>query len=551
MEARSKTVEDWFSMIREGQITLPRFQRHEAWRPHQVEGVLENILRQPSLPIGALLVLEVGDKELFHSRPIVGAPAPTSKPQLNLLDGQQRMTALWRALMDDYGDFTVFVSLSDEPYPEIEIIRRYITKQGNRMPLWADDPKGTLERGLFPVALLCPGAAGEKNADEWGEKAEVDKAADRKITKLRQRIASYAIPFLSLPVGTEQETALDVFIKMNTSASPLKDFDIVVAQLEGAVGSSLHDMIDELHESVPAARDFGKAEDIALAVGALLNGKPPLKRTYLDPEFGRELADVWDKVVLGMQRGTAFLRDEAIFNQKLLPSEVIVYMTAALWANVPVDGTDEEGRARKIIRKAIWRASFTDRYLKTASTRAFADFKAINDLLSKNANSATPELFDETINPLPPAEELVRGGWPARKDRLGRAIIAVALYSGGYDFADGAKATPESVRFREYHHVYPKSLLEGKFPSHEINSALNCALISWKTNRKIAAKNPADYLAERAKDANASEQEVRQRLESHLVPYDELLEGDFQEFLSCRAKLVEARMKKLCDGSMP
>lgn len=24
MEARSKTVEDWFAMIREGQITLPR-----------------------------------------------------------------------------------------------------------------------------------------------------------------------------------------------------------------------------------------------------------------------------------------------------------------------------------------------------------------------------------------------------------------------------------------------------------------------------------------------------------------------------------------------
>ncbi len=551
MEARSKTVEDWFAMIREGQITLPRFQRHEAWRPHQVEGVLENILRQPSLPIGALLVLEVGDKELFHSRPIVGAPAPKSKPQLNLLDGQQRMTALWRALMDDYDDFTIFVSLSEEPSPEIEIVRRYITKQGNKMPLWADDPKGALERGFFPAALLCPGSAGEKRLDEWTEDAEVEKAIDRRITKLRQRLASYTIPFLSLPVGTEQETALDVFIKMNTSASPLKDFDIVVAQLEGAVGDSLHDMIEKLHEEVPAARDFGKAEDIALAVGALLNGKPPLKRTYLDPEFGRELANVWDKVVLGMKRGTDFLRDEAIFNQKLLPSEVIVYMTAALWANVPIDGVDEEGRARKIIRKAIWRASFTDRYLKTASTRAFADFKAINDLLSKTDTPVTPELFDETVNPLPPAEELVRGGWPARKDRLGRAIIAVSLYGGGYDFADGAKATSESVRFREYHHVYPKSLLEGQFPNHEINSALNCALISWKTNRKIAAKNPEDYLAERAKDANATEAEVRQRLQSHLVPYDALVAGDFQKFLFSRAQLVEARMKKMCDGLMP
>lgn len=78
---------------------------------------LENILRSPSLPIGALLVLEVGDKELFHSRPISGAPRPTGLPQLNLLDGQQRMTALWKSLNDLCDDFTVFVSLKNEDIP--------------------------------------------------------------------------------------------------------------------------------------------------------------------------------------------------------------------------------------------------------------------------------------------------------------------------------------------------------------------------------------------------------------------------------------------------
>jgi len=551
MEARTKTVEDWFAMVREGQITLPRFQRFEAWRPNQIEGVLENILRQPSLPIGALLVLEVGDEELFNSRPISGAPAPESKPQMNLLDGQQRMTALWRALTDNYEDFTVFVSLEDEERPEIEICRRYSSKSGTRMPLWADDPAGTFERKFFPVSLLCPGSRGEKAMDAWTEQAGTDKATDKAIMKLRQRIASYAIPFLSLPVSTEQETALDVFIKMNTSASPLKDFDIVVAQLEGAIGNSLHEMIEDLHDKVPTAGDYGKAEDVALAVGALLNGKPPLKRTYLDPGFGSELADVWDKVVLGLSRGVSFLRDEAIFNEKLLPTEVIVYLTSALWANVPVDGADEEGRARTQIRKAIWRASFTDRYLKTATTRAFADYKAISDLISSPSSTSLPDLFDESQNPLPTTDELSRGGWPGRKDRLGRAIIAVSLYGGGYDFADGAKATADNVRLREYHHVYPKSLIQDVFPDHVVNSALNCALVSWKTNRKIAAKTPKEYLEERAEDANATEAEVRQRLESHLVPYDELISGDFETFITARSEKIYATMKKLCEGRMP
>ena len=551
MEARTKTVEDWFAIVRDGQITLPRFQRYEAWRPNQVEGVLENILRQPSLPIGALLVLEVGDEELFVSRPISGSPEPKSKPQMNLLDGQQRMTALWRALTDNYEDLTVFVSLENEGRPDIEICRRYLSKSGKRMPLWADDPSGTFERNYFPVSLLCPGAKGEQLMDAWTEKAGTDKATDKAIMKLRQRLASYSIPFLSLPVSTEQETALDVFIKMNTSASPLKDFDIVVAQLEGAIGNSLHDMIEDLYEKVPIVRDYGKAEDIALAVGALLNGKPPLKRTYLDPVFGSELANVWDKVILGLSRGVSFLRDEAIFNEKLLPTEVIVYLTSALWANVPVDGADEEGRARTQIRKAIWRASFTDRYLKTATTRAFADYKAIADLIRNPGLTSLPDLFDESQNALPAPDELLRGGWPGRKDRLGRAIIAVSLYGGGYDFADGAKANADSVRSREYHHVFPKGLIESIFPDHVVNSALNCALISWKTNRKIAAKSPKHYLQERAVDANATEEEVRDRLESHLVPYDELLSGDFEAFTTERSKRIYTSMEKLCQGLLP
>lgn len=551
MEARTKTIEDWFSMIREGQLTLPRFQRFEAWRPNQIEGVLENILREPSLPIGALLTLEVGDRELFHSRPLSGAPEPKGMPQMNLLDGQQRMTALWRALTDDYDEFTVFVSLQNEERPEVEIVKRHISKSGSRMPLWADQASECLSRDLIPASVLCPGSKGEQAMDTWTEDAGTQKSTDRQIMRLRQRLASYPIPFLSLPVNTEQETALDVFINMNTSASPLKDFDIVVAQLEGAVGDSLHDMIADLREEVPAALDYGRLEDTALAVGALLNGKPPLKKTYLDPKFGSELAVVWGQVVSGIRRGVAFLRDEAIFNVRLLPTEVIVYLTSALWANVPEDGVDHEGRARSLIRKVIWRASFTDRYLKTATTRAFADFKALRKLIEDPGNEAIPSLFDPEQSPLPSASELVRGGWPNRKDRLGRAIIAVSLYGGGYDFADGAKATASNVGRREYHHIYPKSLIKGEFPDHEVNSALNCALVSWKTNRKISAKSPKQYLQERAADANATEEQVRHRLSTHLVPYDALVQGQFQEFLEKRAHLVHGYMVKLCDGSIP
>jgi Protein of unknown function DUF262 len=164
MEARSKKIEDWFSMIEQGQIKLPRFQRHEAWRTQQIAGLFENILRTPPLPVGVLLILEVGDKELFHSRPIVGAPSVNARPSMHLLDGQQRMTALWRSLTDDYKELRVFVRVTkaevpdveaettdseDTDLPLIEIVKRW-DRKGVMQPVWADDPlKDASPRCLF------------------------------------------------------------------------------------------------------------------------------------------------------------------------------------------------------------------------------------------------------------------------------------------------------------------------------------------------------------------------------------------------------------------
>ncbi|MCY4462202.1 MAG: hypothetical protein OXC26_17700 [Albidovulum sp.] len=89
--------------------------------------------------------------------------------------------------------------------------------------------------------------------------------------------------------------------------------------------------------------------------------------------------------------------------------------------------------------------------------------------------------------------------------------MAASLYGGGYDFADGGKATAERVQRREYHHLFPRRFVEQSYPDHVVNCAMNCALISWKTNRKIAAKSPKQYIDERASDANASEEDVRFR----------------------------------------
>jgi hypothetical protein len=568
MEARNKKIEDWFAMVKQGQMVLPRFQRHEAWRHSQVIGLLENILRDPPLPIGALLTLEVGDKEQFHSRPIVGAPEPSGKVIMHLLDGQQRMTALWRSLTADYrrDGIEVLVAIGSErdsedgeiddeaiDAPVVETLKRW-DRKGVMQPVWANDPVTMFQQGYLPAAILCPGSQGEAALDAWEDALEkaglLNKALTKRASSLRQRISAYNIPFLSLTSSTGRDTALDVFIKMNTSATPLKDFDIVVAQLESVTGDSLHDMVEELVASVPAARDFGRVEDSILSVAALLMGRPPLKKTYLDPTYGNEFVSVWERLKHGFKHGISFLRSEAILNEQCLPSDVIVYLICALWADVPENGFDNGGNARTLIRKALWRACYTNRYGKTSATRAFADYKSLRDLIV-GKDFTHCELFDETYNPLPAKEEMVLAGWPGRKDRLPRALLATGLRRGGQDFADGAAITPENFYAREFHHLYPVGVLSGDRADEKVNRALNCALISWTTNRKVGAQTPSKYISNRAAAASLGEDVVKQRLESHLVPFDALVADDYDAFLLARAELLHADMTKLCNGASP
>ena len=66
MEARNRTLKDWYGKIQRGEIKLPRFQRYEAWDRHRISSLVETVIK--SLPLGITLTLEIGEKEPFISR---------------------------------------------------------------------------------------------------------------------------------------------------------------------------------------------------------------------------------------------------------------------------------------------------------------------------------------------------------------------------------------------------------------------------------------------------------------------------------------------------
>jgi hypothetical protein len=110
--------------------------------------------------------------------------------------------------------------------------------------------------------------------------------------------------------------------------------------------------------------------------------------------------------------------------------------------------------------------------------------------------------------------------------------------------------TPVNAPHREYHHLFPVAYLrERGIDESSASVALNCALITWRTHRTISAKPPLEYLTERAEAAALGEEQVRDRLTSHGIDFDDLAREDFDEFLDNRARSVSRAFERLAAGT--
>jgi hypothetical protein len=454
-------------------------------------------------------------------------------------------------MKDNYPDKTYLVELNpkDEDEPRVVYKTRW-QKNGKKYPLWVDDPKECWKWGFIPVGLLDPDD--ESGYQKWADEAsngdpQIAREIERKISKLREKVANYNLPYLYLPVETPPHVAIDVFIKLNTNVAPLKPFDIIVAQMEEAVGESLHDMIESLKRVVPRIEEYTEITTYVLSVAALLQDNPPNQRGFFSLEFERLIED-WEKIERGTKELIKFLVEETIFDRERLPTESILPPLATLWSELPND-PDEIGNARILLRKYLWRSFFTERYDRAVPTAVLQDYRALKGVLKDEKSEDEIPCFNEKDYPLPNEEMLIQARWPKYRDRLGRAILLLSLKGDALDIADDSQVSPENIKKREYHHLYPRAWVKDRYGNEQMaDKALNCILITWKTNRKISAKDPVQYLKERCEASALGEEGIRKRLKTHFVDFDMLASGDFENFLKYRAKMIMTGIEKLCRG---
>mgnify|MGYP003112083589 CR=1 FL=1 len=594
--AQDRPISVWFQKLENGEIKLPRFQRHQAWDRRRIASLLDTVVQ--NLPLGVTLLLNV-DKEQFISRYLVTAPQTGGRVTEHLLDGQQRLTALWRALHNNYENETFFIYLSDydnsleqgeECYDDYTVFYqgRWIDKKNRLRPLWVDNPADTLSRGFIPMHLFKPGDIAEEY-ESWVEQAmlqykptSLDKDYESELMEwmsskqkllntirdVRETISHFNLPYLALPSVTSKDTALQVFINMNTNSKPLSQYDIIRAEIEGVKGISLDDYQTKLNSKHSNIQYYFELPFLIMATSALIQDKLPNQRGMWDMEKDTMVAN-WDSMSDGLSKMATFLESQGIYDKRRLPTNAVLAVIAALYTHIP-ESLDARGQAEILLKKYLWSSFFTDRYENSAASHAYNDFIALKNVINK-AKKENGDIFTQNdvpvLNrdkyPLSTLEELMQVGWPKRENIRARGIMAVFNKLGAIDFADGSQINRRQLleNKRHYHHVFPDDILK----KAEIESylALNCSLITDKTNLNISNKEPYSYLKERYDWT--SEDIVNSRLKSHLIPIEELKNGgyeslsledkkgkvttDFEAFIKKRGQYVIEAITLLTSGN--
>ena len=564
------TIASILDRVHKGQIMLPRFQRKIAWKEENSSMLMESLLKGD--PVGLFLTLEVGTgKKMFETREIQGAPNPTCECRELLLDGQQRIMSLYRAVKGKFDKpFIVefeYVKQGKNSGYEINVHQvKKLKKDGG-----LDIPKGVKDH-FFPARLLSWDLDAETKATEWiqshteehGLKTEAFREA---YWHIKTRFLHFQVPVIRLPEATTREHAINIFIQMNRSVAKLSAFDIAVAQMEEEVEESLHERVDKIAEKTrllnnPSDNDAKKDANIgnfALRVFCLREKLPPTDGSFTNLDF-KKIDKAWSDFEYAVELMDKMLSEEKIWDRKRLPSLVPLHVIVALFMDRP--SPDEEGQYLRLLKKYLWRAFLSDRYSYAANKKMKEDYDALSIQLSKgNLKKKDLKLnvpiFGDSVK-LPEIEDIKKAGWPGGADRVGKGIFILTLGRGAKDIATGFLPGPDTpAKNYQYHHVYPKAYMKGTgSPLKEnVNSALNCMFLEGPTNILLGDKSPYEYLKERMNFAD----DIADKLKTHIVPIDELLESkprkdstqeeresNFRDFIKERVKEVRSEIDKVC-----
>ena len=559
--------------VREGSIQLPDFQRDWRWNDEHIRSLLASVSR--SFPIGMVMLLENGGSVRFKTRPLEGTPpaVETVTPDILVLDGQQRLTALFQSLMSGEPVLTkrpqghrwyyldMHRCVADEANREEAVIsvseNRILKKFGGGI-LNLSTPEQEYAKEMFPVSQIF-------NANQWmkgylrhwnldNSKWDLYGKFDSMVI---QNFEQFLIPFIEIGRQAPREAVCLIFEKVNRQGMKLNVFELLTAslaahnfQLRKAWQETSARLKDETRPNLRVLHKLKEVDFLQILTLLATDADPTTSTScsnaailQLDVETYRKWTS---KAEEGLERAADFLNTQSIFDARGLPYPAQLVPLAAILAHI--GNAADSQMVREKLALWYWCGVLGELYGSSADTRFANDLAEVPGWLIEDAGE--PATIREATFQENRLEEL-----QTRASAAYKGIHALIMRNGCLDFQTSLPINAQKyfddqvdIRF-----IFPKAWCEKSGIKKAVyNSIINKTPISERTRRLIDKTAPSKYLEEiwgGKEGLFPPDEEGRNKvLGSHLIWVDALREDDFELFFEARKQellkvIVEAMGK--------
>lgn len=568
-KSNDTNLSDLLSSIHRGETQLPDFQRKWTWDDSRIRSLLASL--SLGYPMGALMQLEYGNSEVrFKYRPIEGSPEVDIEPRYLVMDGQQRLTSMYRSLYgkaavattDDkhapisrfyYLDMKSCLEPEADRYEAIVSVpedRRIKTNFDRDVVLDLSTRELEYENEMYPANILFDSSEGTKWLMGYMAHHQSNPDAMAKFTKFQsdviETITSYRLPVITMDKSTPREAVCKVFENVNTGGVSLTVFELVTAtfatyefDLRGDWEASkrrIHALDKDIRTDVTESVDetaylttitlYTSYKRKRVGLGNAVSCK---KKDVLDLRFEDYQANK-EAVIEGFELAREFLLEQSVFRKRDLPYSTQIIPLAAI-AGYLGKKAFKDPLAQKTVSQWFWCGIFGEMYGGANETRYAND---IEDVVA--SIEGLPSEQRTVGNSHFQATRLL--GLQTRQSAAYKGIMALLYKNKGEDFMRGIsidivnsmEASPD------IHHVFPRSYCEkAGLDRQKWNSVVNKTPLLPESNREIGGAAPSVYSERIKAKAGIGDEELRKRVESNLVDWDAFIADDFDSYFKARA----------------
>ena len=546
------------NQVQNGKIQLPDFQRGWVWDDDRIKGLLASISR--GFPVGAVMTLGAGGDIRFKTRLVEGVSNRNgvSPPDQFLLDGQQRLTSLYQALIHPgpvstqdsrgkklrrwyYIDMRRVVSEQGDREDAVISVpeNRMVTRDfGREVVLDLSDPEFEYGEHMFPTEKLFDPLQWTLDYTKyWSSRAGQHPEEDaieffsRFNDLVIKPFADYLLPVINLGNQTPKEAVCTVFEKVNTGGVSLTVFELATASFAAeSEDFSLRDdwskRRNRLHSSFGVLQGI-EGEHLLQAI-TLLKTQEDRRRAESEGHEGSRLPPIscrrrdilnlrlsdyqeWaDKVEDGLRKAAMFLQSQFVFGRYNVPYNTQLVPLATLY--VELGNELEPATARERLAHWYWSGIFGEAYGGTTETQYALDLAQVVEYVR---GGAQPTLIVEA-NFVPERLLTLR----TRNSAAYKGVYALQMKKGATDWrSDVPLSQPTYNNLNiDIHHVFPVAWCRGEvdpaIPSRLYDSVINKTPLSRATNQIIGGRAPSVYLRRLEHDMGSIEK-LERALEAH------------------------------------